>query len=101
MPDDPLFKYTDLLFKVVPEILMEQGKAKNPWPNVDAQSGIIQWHYGVRQYDFYTVLFGIGRAIGICANIIWDRALMYPLERPKSITTEMLEELVGIKKKAD
>jgi citrate synthase len=101
MPDDPLFKYTDLLFKVVPEILMEQGKAKNPWPNVDAQSGIIQWHYGVRQYDFYTVLFGIGRAIGISANIIWDRALMYPLERPKSITTEMLEELVGIKKKAD
>jgi citrate synthase len=99
MPDDPLFKYTDLLYKVVPEILLEQGKAKNPWPNVDAQSGIIQWHYGVRQYDFYTVLFGIGRAIGICANIIWDRALMYPLERPKSITTEMLEEIVGIKKK--
>jgi citrate synthase len=98
MPDDPLFRYTDLLYKVVPEVLMEQGKAKNPWPNVDAQSGIIQWHYGVRQYDFYTVLFGIGRAIGICANIIWDRALMYSLERPKSITTEMLEEMVGIKK---
>jgi citrate synthase len=98
LPDDPLFKYTDILYKVVPEILLEQGKAKNPWPNVDAQSGIIQWHYGVRQYDFYTVLFGIGRAIGICANIIWDRALMYPLERPKSITTEMLEEIVGIKK---
>lgn len=99
MPDDPLFKYTDLLFKVVPEILTAQGKAKNPWPNVDAQSGIIQWHYGVREYDFYTVLFGIGRAIGICANIIWDRALMYSLERPKSITTDMLEEMVGIKKK--
>lgn len=98
MPDDPLFKYTDMLYKIVPQILTEQGKAKNPWPNVDAQSGIIQWHYGVREYDFYTVLFGIGRAIGICANIIWDRALMYPLERPKSITTAMLEELVGIKK---
>ena len=98
LADDPLFKYTDLLYKVVPEVLKEQGKAKNPWPNVDAQSGIIQWHYGVREYDFYTVLFGIGRAIGICANIIWDRALMYPLERPKSITTEMLEKMVGIKK---
>lgn len=93
LKDDLLFKYTDLLYKVVPPILREHGKAKNPWPNVDAQSGIIQWHYGVTEYDFYTVLFGIGRAIGICANIIWDRALGYPLERPKSITTEMLEKI--------
>ncbi len=96
--NDPLFKYVDLLYKVVPPVLKEQGKAKNPWPNVDAQSGVIQWHYGVNQYEFYTVLFGIGRAIGICANIIWDRALGYPLERPKSLTTEMLEKLVQEKK---
>jgi citrate synthase len=93
LQDDLLFKYTDLLYQVVPDILREQGKAKNPWPNVDAQSGIIQWHYGITEYDFYTVLFGIGRAIGICANIVWDRALGYPLERPKSITTEMLEKI--------
>jgi citrate synthase len=93
LPDDVLFKYVDILFRVVPPILMEQGKAKNPWPNVDAQSGVIQWHYGVQEYDFYTVLFGIGRAIGICANLIWDRALMYPLERPKSLTTDMLEKI--------
>ncbi|HLN52590.1 MAG TPA: citrate (Si)-synthase [Lentimicrobium sp.] len=95
--DDPLFRVVDMLYKVVPPILLEQGKAKNPWPNVDAQSGVIQWHYGVKEYDFYTVLFGIGRAIGICANIIWDRALGYPLERPKSLTTAMLEDIaVGI-----
>jgi citrate synthase len=93
LPDDPLFKYVDKLYKIVPGILMEQGKAKNPWPNVDAHSGIIQWHYGVKEYEFYTVLFGIGRAIGVAANIVWDRALMYPIERPKSITTDMLEEL--------
>jgi len=93
MADDLIFKYVDLLYKVVPPILREQGKAKNPWPNVDAHSGAIQWHYGVKEYDFYTVLFGIGRSIGICANIIWDRALNYPLERPKSVTTEMLEKL--------
>ncbi|PLX16407.1 MAG: type I citrate synthase [Salinivirgaceae bacterium] len=99
LKDDPLFKYTDLLYKVVPPILKEHGKAKNPWPNVDAQSGVIQWHYGITEYDFYTVLFGIGRAIGISANIIWDRALGYPLERPKSLTTEMLEEIAGINKK--
>ncbi len=94
LPDDPIFKYVDKFYKLVPPILKEHGKAKNPWPNVDAQSGAIQWHYGVKEYDFYTVLFGIGRAIGVSANIIWDRALGYPIERPKSITTKMIEDLV-------
>ncbi|HRP93406.1 MAG TPA: citrate (Si)-synthase [Ignavibacteriaceae bacterium] len=97
LPNDPLFKYVDLLFKVVPPILVEQGKAKNPWPNVDAQSGVIQWYYGLKEYDFYTVLFSVGRAFGVVANIIWDRGLGYPLERPKSVTTAMLEEAAGIK----
>ncbi len=98
MPDDPLFKYVSALYDVVPGILQEHGKAKNPWPNVDAQSGVVQWHYGVKEYDFYTVLFSIGRSIGVLSNIIWDRALGYPIERPKSITTDMLEEMVGLKK---
>jgi citrate synthase len=97
LPDDPLFKYVDLLFKVVPPILVEQGKAKNPWPNVDAQSGVIQWYYGLKEYDFYTVLFAVGRALGVVANIIWDRGLGYPIERPKSVTTAMLEDVAGIK----
>jgi citrate synthase len=94
LPDDLIFKYVDMLYKVVPPILEEQGKAKNPWPNVDAQSGVIQWYYGLREYDFYTVLFGIGRALGVASNVIWDRALGYPIERPKSVTTAMLEEAV-------
>lgn len=98
LPDDELFMYVDALYKVVPDILKEHGKAKNPWPNVDAQSGVVQWHYGVTEYDFYTVLFAIGRSIGVLSNIIWDRALGYPLERPKSITTEMLEKMVETKK---
>lgn len=93
LPEDPIFKYVDMLYHVVPDILLEQGKAKNPWPNVDAQSGVVQWHYGITEYDFYTVMFGVGRALGVLANIIWDRALLYPLERPKSLTTTMLEEI--------
>ena len=97
LPDDKIFKYVDLLYQVTPDILLEQGKAKNPWPNVDAQSGVIQWYYGLTEYDFYTVLFGVGRALGVTANIIWDRALGYPIERPKSLTTAMLEEAAGIK----
>jgi citrate synthase len=97
LPDDLIFKYVDALFRVVPPILQEHGKAKNPWPNVDAQSGVIQWFYGLREYDFYTVLFGIGRALGVASNIVWDRALGYPIERPKSVTTAMLEEMAGKK----
>jgi citrate synthase len=97
LPDYPLFKVINMIYQVAPDVLMEHGKAKNPWPNVDAQSGVIQWYYGVNEYAFYTVLFGIGRAIGTLANITWDRALGYPIERPKSLTTAMLEEAAGIK----
>jgi len=97
LPNDSLFEYTSMLYHVVPPILLERGKAKNPWPNVDAQSGVIQWFYGVREYDFYTVMFGVGRAFGVLANITWARALNYPLERPKSLTTDMLEQAAGIK----
>ena len=92
--DDLLFEYVKLLYDVVPPILKEHGKAKNPWPNVDAQSGVMQWHFGVREYEFYTVLFGLGRALGVTANIIWDRALGYPLERPKSVTTQMIQNYI-------
>lgn len=92
MPEDPLFKLVSMIFEVAPGVLMEHGKAKNPWPNVDSHSGVIQWHYGLREWDFYTVLFGVGRALGCMANITWDRALVYPIERPKSVTTDMLEE---------
>jgi citrate synthase len=97
LPDYPLFKVISMIFKVAPDVLKEHGKAANPWPNVDAQSGVIQWYYGVTEYSFYTVLFGIGRAIGTLANITWDRALGYPIERPKSLTTAMLEQTAGIK----
>jgi citrate synthase len=97
LPDYPLFKVINMIFEVAPGVLKEHGKAKNPWPNVDAQSGVIQWYYGVTEYPFYTVLFGIGRAIGTLANLVWDRALGYPIERPKSVTTAMLEEAAGIK----
>jgi len=97
LKDYPLFKLVSMIFEVAPDILLEQGKAKNPWPNVDAQSGVIQWYYGVTQYEFYTVLFGVGRALGCLPNITWDRALGYAIERPKSVTTAMLEAAAGIK----
>jgi len=94
LPNDEIFQVVSMLYDVVPPILEEQGKAKNPWPNVDAQSGVIQWHYGVTEYDFYTVMFGVGRAMGVLSNLVWDRALGYPIERPKSLTTKMIEDMV-------
>jgi citrate synthase len=93
-PEDDLVRLADLVFDVVPQVLREQGKAKNPAPNVDAISGTLQYYYGVREFDFYTVLFGVGRALGVTANYVWARALGWPIERPKSVTTKMLEEEV-------
>jgi citrate synthase len=93
-PDDDLVRLAGLVFDVVPQVLREQGKAKNPAPNVDAISGTLQYYYGVREFDFYTVLFGVGRALGVTANYVWARALYWPIERPKSLTTSMLEQIV-------
>ena len=94
-PDDELFKVALVMKEVVPPALQEQGKAKNPWPNVDAISGTLQYHYGITEFDFYTVLFGVGRALGVTANYVWARALGQPIERPKSLTTKMLEDVVA------
>jgi citrate synthase len=93
-PQDDLVRLADMVFDVVPTVLKEQGKAKNPAPNVDAISGTLQYYYGVREFDFYTVLFGVGRSLGVTANYVWARALGQPLERPKSLTTKMLEDIV-------
>ncbi|HVP35695.1 MAG TPA: citrate (Si)-synthase, eukaryotic [Terriglobales bacterium] len=92
MPNDELFKLVSMIYEVAPDILTKHGKAKNPWPNVDAHSGVLQWYYGVREYDFYTVLFGVSRAMGVLAQLIWDRALGLPIERPKSVTTEWIKK---------
>lgn len=90
-PEDVLVQIAEMVYDVVPQVLKEQGKAKNPAPNVDAISGTLQYYYGVREFDFYTVLFGVGRALGVTANQVWARALGQPIERPKSLTTAMLE----------
>ena len=86
-PDFDLFQVTNLLYEVVPDILREHGKAKNPWPNVDAQSGVLLMKFGIHESDFYTVLFGISRAMGVLSSLVWDRVLGLPIERPKSVTT--------------
>ncbi|RMX57500.1 hypothetical protein pdam_00005771 [Pocillopora damicornis] len=95
LPDDPLFKLCGQLYEIVPNVLLEQGKAKNPWPNVDAHSGVLLQHYGLTEMNYYTVLFGVSRALGVLSSLVWSRALGLPIERPKSMTTELLKSAVG------
>jgi len=91
MADDPLVQTIWNVYDTVPPILQSLGKIKNPWPNVDAHSGALLVHYGLVEYEFYTVLFGVSRALGVLASLCWDRALGLPLERPKSVTTELVK----------
>ncbi|KAG8213189.1 citrate synthase-like protein [Butyriboletus roseoflavus] len=93
LPHDPLFRLVGQVYNIVPNILLQAGKAKNPWPNVDAHSGVLLTHYGLTQMQFYTVLFGVSRAFGVAAQLIWDRALGAPLERPKSYSSTAIEKI--------
>ncbi|ELK15279.1 Citrate synthase, mitochondrial [Pteropus alecto] len=97
LPHDPMFKLVAQLYKIVPHVLLEQGKAKNPWPNVDAHSGVLLQYYGMTEMNYYTVLFGVSRALGVLAQLIWSRALGFPLERPKSMSTDGLMKFVDSK----
>jgi citrate synthase len=89
--DDPVFTIVQKLFEVVPGVLKEQGKAKNPWPNVDAASGSLLYHFGMTEFSFYTVLFSISRAMGMVSQMVINRALGIPIMRPKSVTTTWLK----------
>ncbi|KAH8010186.1 hypothetical protein HPB51_025621 [Rhipicephalus microplus] len=57
LPNDPMFKLVSQIYTVVPPILLELGKVKNPWPNVDAHSGVLLQYYGMKEMSYYTVLF--------------------------------------------
>lgn len=101
LPDDELVNTVWNIYDTVPPILENLGKVKNPWPNVDAHSGALLVHYGLVEYEFYTVLFGVSRALGVLASLCWDRALGFSLERPKSVTTEWMRQFVEGKVEAE
>jgi citrate synthase len=93
--DDEVCQIVDRLAVVVPDVLREHGKAKSPWPNTDAGSGALLYHYGLTEFDYYTVIFGISRAMGMLSQVVIDRALGAPITRPKSVRTEWVKEQVG------
>lgn len=95
-PEDPIVQTVWQVYKVAPGVLREKApKIKNPWPNVDAHSGSLLMHFGLEQYEFYTVLFGVSRAMGVLATLCWDRALGLPIERPKSVSYDWVMALVN------
>jgi citrate synthase len=84
------------VYDIVPGVLKEHGKAKNPWPNVDAGSGSLLYHYGLTEFPYYTVLFSVSRAMGMCSQLVVNRALGTPIERPKSVPTAWIKKQVGM-----
>jgi len=92
LPNDTLVKTVWNIYEAVPPVLQSLGKVKNPWPNVDAHSGALLVHFGLVEYEFYTVLFGVSRSLGVLASLCWDRALGHSLERPKSVTTDSVKK---------
>ena len=91
LKDYDLFDLVSKVYEVVPQILKATGKVKNPWPNVDAHSGVLLLKYGMKEYDFFTVLFGVSRSLGILSQLIWNRALGSPIERPVSMPTDIIK----------
>jgi citrate synthase len=49
----------------------------------------------MKEMNYYTVLFGVSRALGILAQLVWSRALGLPIERPKSMSTDGLMKMVA------
>ena len=98
MAEDEIFRIVKQLYKVVPPILMDQGKVKDPWPNVDAASGALLFHYGMTEFEYYTVLFSVSRIIGLAAQLVINRAMMAPIIRPKSVTTKWIKGAATEKK---
>jgi len=95
-PNDPLFKLVDACFQAIPPVLEKTGKVKNPYPNVDAHSGQLMYYYGLKEQNYYTVVFAVSRALGVMAQYVWSRAIGLPIERPKSVPLDVLKKAAGI-----
>lgn len=90
---DPLFRLVKRNAEIAPGVLTEHGRTKNPFPNVDSGSGVLFHHYGFHETLYYTATFGVSRGLGPLAQLVWDRALGLPIERPKSINLQGLLQL--------
>jgi citrate synthase len=92
-PDDPLFRTAANMRKVAVKVLKENPKVANPYPNVDAVSGTLLNAVGLTDSDYYTVLFGWARIVGIAAQIVDERTILrggkgVPIYRSKFVAEQ-------------
>lgn len=91
LKDSPIHITVSRVFDIVPKVLKEHGKAANPWPNVDAGSGSLLYNFGLKEFEYYTVLFSVSRAMGMLSQLVLNRAMGTPITRPKSVSTEWMK----------
>jgi citrate synthase len=72
-PNHPLVKIAKLLRTEGTKVLKENPKISNPYPNVDAISGVVLSAAGFNYPDYFTVLFGLSRVVGIAIQIVYER----------------------------
>ncbi|WP_194847722.1 citrate (Si)-synthase [Candidatus Neptunochlamydia vexilliferae] len=71
--DHPLVKIAFLLRTEGTKVLKENPKISNPYPNIDAMSGTLLTAVGFPYPEYYTVLFGLSRSVGIATQIVYER----------------------------
>lgn len=86
--NNPLVKMALMLRSAGPKVLKENPKISNPYPNVDAMSGVLLTAAGFPYPEYYTVLFGLARVVGISRQIVYERneardGKGTPIVRPK------------------
>ncbi len=91
--DHSLVKMAKLLRQVGPKVLGENPKITDPYPNVDAISGTMLAAAGFNYPEYFTVLFGLSRCVGISIQIVYERCEARggkgtPIVRPKYIFKE-------------
>jgi len=89
-PQNPLVKLATLLRKCGPDILKQNPKISDPYPNVDAISGTLLTASGFHYPEYFTLLFGMARVVGIAIQIVYERVYARdgkgtPIVRPKYI----------------
>lgn len=95
-PDDPLVKMALKLRTAGTRVLGESDKVSDPFPNVDAISGILLSAAGFPYPEYFTILFGMARCVGIARQIVYERCEArdgkgIPIYRPKYFFKKMLE----------
>ncbi|MCI0382276.1 MAG: citrate (Si)-synthase [Chlamydiae bacterium] len=88
--NNPLVKMALLLREAGSKVLSEDTKITDPHPNVDAISGTLLTAAGFGYPEFYTILFGMARVVGIAIQIVYERCEARggkgtPIVRPKYI----------------